>query len=192
MSPANRPANPPATEPDAEALPVAAVLDDGPQPADSLLAAVAEAQRRAGRRVRGLLMTYPGDAGGADRDCSAAMVLVDIANGEGYLVSQPLGGASQACRADPQGFARASEVMRRALAEPAELVICNRFGGLEAEGGGFSAELLELMAQGVPLLTAVAPRHLEAWQRFTGGAAAVLPADAAAIEAWLARTLPPG
>ena len=166
---------------------VAAILHDGGANVDALLADVAQEQRRLGRTVRGLLMTYPE---GAATDCTAPMVLVDIASGRRYGVSQSLGSGSASCRADTQGFARASEVLREALRSPPELVIVNRFGALEAEGGGFCAELLELMAGGVPLLTAVATRHLEAWQRFTGGAT-VLAAQPAAVREWLDHVLAP-
>lgn len=172
--------------PDADALPAplaAAIVDEGGVDVDVLLATVAADCRRSGRRVHGLLMTRVGGAG-----CAGDMVLVDIAGGERYLVSQPLGPGSSSCRADPQGFARASLVLRSALDQSPDLVICNRFGGLEAEGGGFADELLALMAQGVPLLTAVAPRNRAAWQRFSGGAP-LLPADAAAVAGWVDQAL---
>jgi hypothetical protein len=117
------------------------------------------------------------------------MWLVDVATGAEYLVSQPMGRHSKACRADPQGFARATEVLRRALAEAPELVVINRFGRLEAEGGGLSAELLALMAEGVPLLTAVAPAYREAWLHFSGGAP-LLPPEPTAVRAWVAQVLP--
>ncbi len=162
----------------------AAIVDDGTADVNGLLHDIAIAQRRAGRRVRGVVMTFP-DPGEA---CAAAMVLLDLDTGEQYLVSQPLGKSSTSCRADPQGFARASEVLRRALHESPDLVISNRFGGLEAEGGGFRAELLEILVRGFPLLTAVAPRNMEAWRQFTGGAA-LLPANAALIGEWLDNVL---
>jgi len=60
----------------------------------------------------------------------------------------------------------------------------NRFGGLEASGGGFSAELLQLMLADIPLLTAVAARHVDAWQTFTGGSV-LLPPRLDAVQAWL-------
>lgn len=130
-------------------------------------------------------MTHPdGDAG-----CAGAMVLVDLDTQEEYLVSQPLGRDSKACRADLQGFARASGVLRRAARQAPDLVVSNRFGGLEAEGGGFCAELLDILAQDLPLLTTVAARHVVDWQRFTGGAT-VLPARPEAVYAWLKATLP--
>lgn len=166
-------------------LRAAAILDDGSVDVDALLARIACQQRRLGRRVRGLVMTHPEGRAGST-GCAGAMVLVDIHRLDEYLVSQPLGRASTACRADPQGFARASEVFRLALAEAPDLVVSNRFGGLEAEGGGFRAELLQLMVRGLPLLTVVAARHLDAWFLFSGGAT-VLPAQEAAVGAWLQR-----
>jgi hypothetical protein len=162
----------------------AAILDDGQQDVDALLAQVARSQQQAGRRLRGLLMTHPEGREG----CAAPMVLVDLHSRDEYLVSQPLGSGSTACRADVQGFASASQVLRDALQARPDLVISNRFGGLEAEGGGFAAELLELMALGVPVLTVVASRHLQAWQKFTG-TGVVLPADATAVTVWLAEHL---
>lgn len=167
-------------------LRAAAILDDGSTDVDGLLARVAAAQRLAGRRVRGVVMTHPDGGEG----CATAMVLQDVHTHEDYLVSQALGAGSQACRADPQGFARASAVLRRALDEAPDLVVSNRFGGLEAEGSGFRAELLELLVHDVPLLTVVARRHLDAWLLFTGGAE-VLPAREQAVGDWLARVLAP-
>ncbi len=158
----------------------AAIEDDGGSDVDALLAAIAEQQQQAGRRLRGVVMTRL-DGG---RSCAAPMVLVDLETRQQYLVSQPLGRDSTACRADPQGFARASEVLRRAALEAPDLVISNRFGGLEAEGGGFRAELLEILAGDLPLLTVVATRHVPAWLEFTGGAE-VLPARADRITAWI-------
>lgn len=161
----------------------AAILVDDSAEADALLAAVAGELRSAGRRVCGLLMKR-----GVGIDCSREMVLQDISTLDEYLVSQPMGRDSKSCRADPQGFARASTVLREALARSPELVICNRFGQLEALGQGFSAELLDLLAAGVPLLTAVSEANLPAWQAFTGGAA-VLAARRDAVQGWLDETL---
>ena len=158
----------------------AAGIDHGGQvDVDALLQSFALRQRAAGRRVLGLLMAPRDPAAG----CRTAMVLTDIDRGDEYLVSQDLGAESQGCAADPQGFARASRVLRDALERQPDLVVCNRFGALEAENGGFVAELLALLQRGVPVLTVVAPRHRDAWQRFIGEAP-LLPADPAALTAW--------
>jgi nucleoside-triphosphatase THEP1 len=161
----------------------AAILVDERTDVDRLLGDIAREQQAAGRRVCGLLMTYPSP----EKSCAGDMVLLDIETRERYLVSQRLGPGSQACRADTQGFARASQVLRRAVHSDPDLVICNRFGALEAEGEGFAAELLELMSNGVPLLTAVARRHFDAWKRFSGEAPVLTGRDE--VGAWLARRL---
>lgn len=172
------------TEP-AVCLPcAAAILDDGSSDIDSRFAAFAQQQCQNGVRVRGMYMQRRPTASG----CKADRVLVDIATGDTYLVSQPLGPGSGACNSDPQGFARASQVLRDALNQAPDLVICNRFGGLESEDGGFAAELLDIMASGIPLLTVVSPARVSAWQRFSGQAP-VLAADGAAWQCWLDAAL---
>ena len=161
----------------------AAIVDDQTLDVGQLLAEVVRSQQMAGRRVRGCLMTRT-----PRTDTSAAtMVLEDIDNGQRYLVSRPMGSGSMACRADPHGFARASEIFRHALGQAPDLVVSNRFGDLEVKrGGGFVTELLAIMAEGIPLLTTVAQRNASAWQEFTGGGA-LLPPDALAVAAWLER-----
>lgn len=171
---------------DAIEVAAAAILDDGSVDVNDLLREAVRRAREAGHEVRGLVMTRRGARGG----CAAQMLMVDVHSGDEYLVSQPMGSGSSSCRADPQGFARASAVLREALDAGADLVVCNRFGALEAEGQGFAAELLALMAQGVPLLTSINAQRLDAWKAFSAGAA-VLPAQPQAVADWLAGTLPP-
>jgi hypothetical protein len=164
---------------------VAAIHHDGSSDVDTLLATFARQQRGAGRRVFGLLMAHQGGSA----DCQARMVLTDIASGDCYLVSQPLGQGSASCSADPQGFARASQVLRAALEQTPDLVISNRFGSLEADNGGFVAELLALLEHGIPVLTVVSTRHLDAWRRFVGDAGTLLPCAPQAWSDWLDSVL---
>lgn len=169
---------------DVTELRAAAIEDDGSCDVDALLTDLSARLREQGVSVRGLLMTYPE---GRD-NCAGAMVLVDLDSRQEYLVSQALGSGAQGCRADVQGFAKASEVLRKALGDAPDLVICNRFGGLEVGGGGFRSELLDLLASDVPVLTAVGSRYRGDWESFTGGAT-LLPARMDAVHAWLAKTL---
>lgn len=151
---------------------------------DGLLASIVRGQLAKGRRVRGCLMKRPP----RDTGCASTMVLQDIATGDQYLVSQPMGQGSSSCRADPQGFARASQVFRDAMRQQPQLVVSNRFGDLEVMRGGFVAELLAVMAEGVPLLTTVATRNARAWRDFTGGGLLLAP-DPAAIDDWIDRAV---
>lgn len=158
----------------------AAIVDDGSVNMDNFLAGIVREQQAIGRRIRGCLMKRPPRQEG----CASTMVLVDIDTADEYLVSQPMGAQSKACRADPQGFARASQVLRLALTQSPDLVVSNRFGDLEVLRGGFSAELLAIMENEVPLLTTVALRNVAAWKEFTGGGHLLSP-ELSAITAWI-------
>ncbi len=101
-----------------------------------------------------------------------------------HPISQALGPAACGCNLDPRGIADASEVLRRAVREPAELALANRFGTLEAQGRGMADELLALMLAGIPLLIVVNTRYLAEWRDFTGGQALELPPSAVALQHW--------
>lgn len=168
-------------DPAADTAPRAAAIDPaGCAHIDALLFEFVARQRARGRCVLGLLMA-PRDA---TEGCRAQMWLTDVDNGDTYLVSQALGAGSNGCAADPQGFARASRVLRDALRRRPDLVVCDRFGSLEAENGGFVDELGALLSAGIPVLTVVAAKHRAAWGRFIGEAP-WLPAEPAAWERWL-------
>ncbi len=159
---------------------IAALTPRAGENGDALLRQFVAALRLQGHRVRGLVQEMCPDEAG----CKFS--LVDIECGARYPISQNLGTQSTACVLDPAGIAEATGVMRRIAREGAELAIFNRFSGLEAEGDGFAAEMLDLMSAGIPVLTIVNTRHLTAWRHFTGGLAEELPADAQALNRWFA------
>lgn len=134
--------------------------------------------------MSGLVMEYRDQGPGRRR----AMILIDVEFGTEYPVSQALGTGSGTCQLDPRGFADASTVLRDALRRSPDLVVCNRYGALEAGGDGFAEELLALMAAGIPVLTVVSDPHVVAWQEFSGHAP-VLPPVPEAWSAWLSAVL---
>ena len=69
-----------------------------------------------------------------------------------------------------------------------DLVILNRFGRTEAEGGGFRDVIAEAVGQGIPVLTALRPDFAGAWSAFGGDQACELPADSNAVMDWLSQT----
>lgn len=160
--------------------PIAAIIHDAQGEPDAVLSAFAAAQLAAGWRVRGLVHLPHEPAANGKR-----MVLVDVTDPTArYPISQALGPAACGCNLDPRGIADASGVLRRALQEPAELAISNRFGTLESQGQGMADELLALMLAGIPVVTAVNVRYLAAWREFTGGMAQELPPQITALDAW--------
>jgi nucleoside-triphosphatase THEP1 len=112
------------------------------------------------------------------------MEMVDIASGETILISQNLGGKSSSCCVDLAGIAAASTYLRRAIAARPDLLIINKFSGLEAKGGGLRAEFLEALASDLPVLTGLSDRNRAAFEEMAQGAAAYLEASDTALRDW--------
>lgn len=157
---------------------IAAVIRRDNDGIDDLVAGFALSLIERGWRVRGLVQEmHKGVAG-------CAFSLIDLDDGKLYPITQDLGVFAQACRVDSTGIADASAVFRRIAAEGADLALFNRFAGLEANGEGFCAEMLDIMSRDIPTLTIVPEKHLPAWRRFTGGMASELEAQRTELERW--------
>lgn len=159
--------------------PIAAITRAERGVADTLLADFVFGLKRDGWRVQGLVQQ-------GHEQGKAATVLVDIADGQCYPLFQDLGPASTSCSLDAGSVAAASVALRRALEEKADLAVANRFGALEADGKGFAAEMLALMAEGIPFITVVAEEYLLDWRWFTGKVGVELPPRLSALEGWFA------
>jgi hypothetical protein len=140
--------------------------------------ALAKAVEADGLRVRGAIQDNAGDA-----SCPA-MSLVDLATGERYGISQQLGTHARGCRLDPGGLAVFAARLDAAIQDGCDLIILNKFGKAEAEGGGLRAALARAIDSGIPVLTAVRSPYSEAWLDFHGGLAADLAPSRAAALAW--------
>ncbi|MBF0167940.1 MAG: DUF2478 domain-containing protein [Alphaproteobacteria bacterium] len=162
-----------------EHLKLAALLNvPGAPLAQDLLAAFVESLSAKGVQVMGLLQETRREQGQ-----KKAMDLVEVGTGKRFSIKQNLG-KSAGCQVDTQGVAEATEVLRRALSARPALVVINKFSHLESEGQGLAAEMLALMAEGIPVLTTVTPEYVEAWERFTGGLATVLEPNGQALQDW--------
>ncbi|WP_083650865.1 DUF2478 domain-containing protein [Azonexus hydrophilus] len=166
---------------DDDPLLIAAVVPPPGINADLPVRAFVADLRARGVRVAGLLQDMLPTASGCN------ICLVDIETGDSYPISQRLGSQSASCTLDPGALADASRVMRRIAEDGAELVVFNRFSGMEAEGDGFAGEMLDFMSCAIPVLTIVQEKHLPAWRHFTGGMACELPPEAQALDDWYAR-----
>ncbi|WP_043421611.1 DUF2478 domain-containing protein [Azonexus hydrophilus] len=160
---------------------IAAIVPPPGTRIDPLLRAfIADLQAR-GLRVRGLVQEACPESWGCKFSLS------DIETGQRYPISQNLGSQSTACSLDAAGIADATQVMRRIAAEGADLAVFNRFSGLEADGEGFADEMLQVMSQGIPVITIVQAANLPAWRHFTGGMACELGATIDEFERWFSR-----
>lgn len=123
------------------------------------------------------------NTGGGEGTCSA-MILIDLTSQSRFQISQELGLQSEACRLDARGLSEIGALLDRTLDQPIELLILNRFGTAEAEGGGLRSTFVRAIDAGIPILTAVRPPYTEAWSKFHGGLAIDLPPDLGRVLAW--------
>jgi hypothetical protein len=114
----------------------------------------------------------------------------DLDTGSLLPIMQNLGAQSEGCRVDPAAIAAAASMLDAARERKPDLLVVNRFGRLESEGGGMIAEIGEAVASGQALLICVPRRYLEAWNDFAQGLDVQLPPTRPAVEAWWASVAP--
>ncbi|MFT3690462.1 DUF2478 domain-containing protein [Paenirhodobacter sp.] len=126
-----------------------------------------------GKRVLGYLQTRRDQN---DCDCSQ-IALTALHDGSRRVITQNLGRESQGCSLDPAALAEVAGLLETQLSGRPDLLVLNRFGKIEAEGGGMRAVLEQALEAGIPILLAVNRKHLPAWRDYCGGLAEELPCD---------------
>ncbi len=113
------------------------------------------------------------------------MLLEELASGASIAITQNLGAGARGCRLDVGELLRAMALATTALAVDPDLLVINRFGKTEAEGGGVRPLIGDAVERGIPVLIAVPWRNIASWRVFAGELAvelgfADLPVDPAA------------
>jgi hypothetical protein len=168
---------------DLDAYRLAAVIYRPEDDIDALLEAFANDVARGGERIGGLVQRNVAVAAGGP----PAMQLIDLMTARTINISQPRGRNSTGCRLDAAGLADAASAVTRAVDDGVALVIVNKFSKQEASGQGLRGEIALAVAAGMPVLTAVPEKCLDAWAAFAGEQSTTLPCARAAIEAWWAE-----
>ena len=78
------------------------------------------------------------------------MTLVDLTSRSRFRISQDLGSQAEGCRLDARGIAEIGPLLERTLNQDVELIVLNRFGKAEAEGGGLRSAFVRAMEAGIP------------------------------------------
>jgi hypothetical protein len=160
---------------------LAAVPFQGGSGIDAVLAEAVRAMRAAGLRVGGAVQEEERMPDG----CCGPMHLADLSGGARRQISQNLGRESRGCRLDPQALADAAAGLLAAVdAGGIDVLVLNRFGKAEADGGGLRSVIERAIEAGVPVLIAVREDFLPAWEAFHGDLAGTLPAEPSKIADW--------
>lgn len=94
------------------------------------------------------------------------MLMEDLTTGERIAVSQDRGEGARGCRLDVEALINAAARVRNALATHPDLLIVNKFGKTECEGGGCRSLIVEAVECGVPVVVAVPRANIESWRHF--------------------------
>ncbi len=159
---------------------IAAVIPGPDIDADLIVREFVADLRARGIRLTGLLQDMREENG------NCFVCLIDIETGLSHPILQCKTDTSGTCGLDTAALIETTTVMRRIAQHSADLVVFNRFSGMEADGDGFASEMLHFMSCDIPVITIVQPKHLPAWRTFTGGMACELPAQRKALDAWFA------
>jgi nucleoside-triphosphatase THEP1 len=144
--------------------PITALIYTDSEAADRLLRETALALLEAGHSLAGLVQHNQPRPGRSRCD----MVLEELASGDLVPISQDRGPHARGCALDVHQLLDGMQRVRRAIAMQPDLVILNKFGKTESEGGGFRPLIAEAIEAGLPLLIAVPWRNIDSWRLFAG------------------------
>ena len=160
----------------------ALVYADGVYP-ERVIARAVEDLRNRGIALAGTLQRAADEM--ADRH-PCDLLIEDLATGEVTAIAEHRGKEARGCRLDVGLLTELSEAVLASLrSEEPRLLVINKFGKIEADGGGLRQALAEAAALGIPVLVGVPMRNLDRWRAFAGLFAVELPVDDAAVAGWL-------
>jgi hypothetical protein len=147
--------------------PITAILYSEGRDVDPLMARIASDLARYDLALAGFVQLNQPRAG--RRRCD--MVLEELASGERIGISEDRGPHARGCHLDVGELLRGLQLARAALADAPDLLVINKFGKTEGEGGGFRPLIADALAIGVPVLIATPWRNIDGWRRFSEGLA---------------------
>lgn len=157
------------------------IISSGRGAGDRLMITIADALAGHGVSVAGAVqLNVEHDP---ERHCH--MDLKILGHDDVLRISEDRGRHARGCRLDPRGLADAVQRVERALDQrAAAIMLVNKFGKQEAEGGGFREVIGRALIAGIPVMTTVSEGHLAAFLSFADGMATEVPQSADAAVAW--------
>jgi hypothetical protein len=120
---------------------------------------------------------------GGDRRCD--VVLEDLATGHRTALFEHRGACARGCRLDQAALAEATARVEGSLEQAPQLLVLNKFGKVECEGGGLRDLIASAIDRGIPVLVGVPKRNIDLWRSFAGEFAIELTDDAHEVDRWL-------
>jgi nucleoside-triphosphatase THEP1 len=130
-------------------------------------------------RVGGVLQEALFDSDGGIIGLNA----IDVSNNDRIPISRPAQNDDE-CGLDVSALTQTTAIVRNAISERCELMVVEKFGELEQSGKGLIDEILQTIAEGIPLLISVPEAALPVWQERSGELGNVLPFTEQAFQQW--------
>lgn len=164
------------------ASPIAAVVGISSNLVQPLFVDAIQTWSASGVRVAGLIEEINRLA---DRTCSAGMLRV-IGSDDRHSIFLDVPPAGTSCHIDASGAGAASSDILKRL-DACDLLVLSKFGKLEAAGGGLRPAFDAAIRSGIPVLTAVSEKHVEAWRSYAPSAKDLAPTAGALVHWWAGR-----
>jgi hypothetical protein len=167
--------------PEIEVRSVAAIVYPNEAYPDALFRQLVAACRAAGISVAGVLQhSAPGSG---NHRCD--VYLENLVSGHLTRLFENRGSEARGCRLDGNALAEATTLVESCLQAEPGLLMLNKFGKAECEGGGMRDLIASAIVLEVPIVIGVPARNLEAWRDFAGGYAVELRADLVEAMRWV-------
>lgn len=177
------PSDPAEESPSGTSWPVAAIVYPDDAYPGALFRALVDRWRAAGLTVAGVVQHQVFET--ADARCN--VLLEDLASGHQTALFENRGSGAAGCRLDQAALAEATARVEGSLARAPDILVLNKFGKAECQGGGLRDLVAGAIGRGIPVVIGVPRQTLEVWRDFADGLAIELPADFDAVERWRQR-----
>ena len=164
-----------------QAFPVAAIVYANEAYPDTVFSTLVGRCRALGLSLAGVLQHQASEA--ADRRCD--VILEDLTSGHRTPLFEDRGAGARGCRLDEAALAEATARIEGSLETTPQLLVLNKFGKVECEGGGLRDLIASAIDRGIPVVIGVPQRNLGTWREFAGDFAIELSDDAREVELWL-------
>ena len=163
------------------ARPVAAIVYANELYPDAIFTELVNRCRALGLSLAGVLQHQA--FGGADRRCD--VLLEDLTSGYRTALFEDRGAGARGCRLDESALAEATARVEGSLAHAPDLLVLNKFGKVECDGGGLRNLIASAIDRGIPVVIGVPHRNLDVWRNFVGEFALELSDHPGEVEQWL-------
>lgn len=158
----------------AAANPITAIVYASGQQIDQTMASIAIGLIEQGIAVAGFIQVNRQRPGRSRCD----MVLEEIATTTRVELSEDRGPMARGCMLDVGQLMQATALATAALEAQPDVLMVNKYGKTEAEGGGFRPLIADAVVRGTAVIIAVPASNLDSWRRFAAELSVEIGVDA--------------